>query len=90
MYDTQCGLKLFRKVDGVKSAFATPFTSKWIFDVELLARLADAAGDDIQQRIREVPLERWQERGSSRLRLRDFLVAPLELVRIRRNRARRA
>jgi dolichyl-phosphate beta-glucosyltransferase len=89
VYDTQCGLKLFRNVSGAKAAFATPFRSKWIFDVELLARLADAAGDDITARIREVPLEHWQARGASRLRLRDFLVAPFELARIRRLRPRR-
>ncbi len=44
VYDTQCGLKLFRATPEVAGTFAEPFKSKWIFDVELLARLADAAG----------------------------------------------
>jgi dolichyl-phosphate beta-glucosyltransferase len=84
VYDTQCGLKLFRVTAEVRNAFASPFRSKWIFDVELLARLADAAGDEAESRIREVPLEHWAEQGGSRLRLFDFVRAPLELLRIRR------
>lgn len=88
VYDTQCGLKLFRNTPEVRGAFADPFRSKWIFDVELLARLADAAQADVASRIREVPLENWEERGASRLRLRDFARAPLELLMIRRGRTR--
>jgi hypothetical protein len=84
VYDTQCGLKLFRNVPPVTAAFAQPFRSKWIFDVELLARLADAAGAAAESRIREVPLEHWEERGDSRLRIADFVRAPLELLMIRR------
>jgi dolichyl-phosphate beta-glucosyltransferase len=79
VYDTQCGLKLFRNVPPVRAAFAEPFRSRWIFDVELLARLARGAGVDAGSRIREVPLEHWEERGGSRLRLADFFRAPLEL-----------
>lgn len=85
VYDTQCGLKLFRNTPEVRRALATPFVSRWIFDVELLARLSDAAGPAIGSRVREVPLECWQERGASRLKLRDFLRAPLELLKIRRH-----
>jgi glycosyltransferase involved in cell wall biosynthesis len=88
VYDTQCGLKLFRNVPPVRDAFAQPFHSRWIFDVELLARLADAAGSDAESRIREVPLEHWEERGGSRLGITDFVRAPLELLRIRRGRVR--
>jgi glycosyltransferase involved in cell wall biosynthesis len=83
VYDTQCGLKLFRDTAEVRRALATPFVSRWIFDVELLARLSDAAGSSIGSRVREVALECWEERGASRLRLRDFLRAPLELWQIR-------
>jgi hypothetical protein len=82
VYDTQCGLKLFRKTPEVIAAFAEPFRSRWIFDVELLGRLADAAGAEGETRVREVPLERWEERGESRLRLADFIRAPLELLSI--------
>ncbi|MGH7592601.1 MAG: glycosyltransferase [Gemmatimonadales bacterium] len=86
VYDTQCGLKLFRNIPQVQAAFAAPFRSRWIFDVELLARLAALAGGRIAERVREVPLEHWEERGSSRLGLKDFLSAPFELARIKRHR----
>ena len=84
VYDTQCGLKLFRDTPEVRGAFAKRFQSKWIFDVELIGRLADAAGDAATSRLREVPLEHWQERGGSRLGVFDFLRAPLELLPLRR------
>jgi len=84
VYDTQCGLKLFRSTPEVRRVLAAPFISRWIFDVELLARLSEAAGAAISARVREVPLECWQERGASRLKLRDFLRAPIELLQIRR------
>ncbi|HEX3927014.1 MAG TPA: glycosyltransferase [Gemmatimonadales bacterium] len=84
VYDTQCGLKLFRNVDAVRRTFDRPFVSRWIFDVEILARLAQEAGGATAQRVREVPLECWRERGGSRLGPLDFLRAPAELRRIRR------
>ncbi len=84
VYDTQCGLKAFRNLAPVATAFDEPFRSRWIFDVELLARLATVPGPSLAVRFREVPLEHWHARAGSRLRLRDFLRAPLELLAIRR------
>lgn len=37
VYDTQCGAKLF-KASQIKQSFDKAFNSKWIFDVEILAR----------------------------------------------------
>ncbi len=39
VHDTQCGAKLFRNTPTLLAAFLQPFGSRWIFDVELLARL---------------------------------------------------
>lgn len=84
VYDTQCGLKLFRTGPEVRRAFAAPFLGRWTFDVELLARLRRAAGPDAARRLREVPLEEWRERGASKVRWRDGVTAMWELARIRR------
>ncbi len=82
VYDTQCGLKLFRNVPGIQTVLSEPFRSRWIFDVELLARIAREARGTVEERVRELPLERWEERGESRLRARDYARAPMELTRI--------
>jgi glycosyltransferase involved in cell wall biosynthesis len=85
VYDTQCGLKLFRNLPQIRGTLTEPFASRWIFDVELLARVASMAGNPAaHHRIREVPLEEWVAAPGSRLRLRDFLAAPWELLRIQR------
>jgi glycosyltransferase involved in cell wall biosynthesis len=85
VYDTQCGLKLFRNSPAVASLLDEPFLSRWIFDVELIARLVHAPGEPGPlRRVREVPLERWCAADGTRLKLSDFLRAPRELLAIRR------
>lgn len=81
VYDTQCGAKIFRRCDEVALAFGTPFLSRWIFDVEILARLltADAA---IGDRIVEVPLRLWKDVRGSKLRGRHVVTAAVDLVSI--------
>lgn len=81
VYDTQCGAKIFRNAAPVRAAVEQPFLSRWLFDVELIARLRDAAG---VAAIREVPIPAWKDPGGSSVRLRDFLRAPWELLKIRR------
>lgn len=92
MRDTQCGAKIFRVQPSVYELFRDPFMSRWLFDVELFARmrsLARSIGADNQVEgsphpleIFEYPLEQWRDVAGSKLRLRVFLRAPLELIRI--------
>jgi dolichyl-phosphate beta-glucosyltransferase len=85
VYDTQCGAKLFRVTPATTGLFAEPFHSRWIFDVEILARLSHATGwgvDGTRSRLFEYPLDRWDEIAGSKLKPRDFLVAVVELAGI--------
>lgn len=88
VYDTQCGAKLLRVTDETRALFDAPFLSRWIFDVELLARFVEARRAEGTGRLagalRELPLLRWEEVPGSKIRLRDGLVALRDLVRIRR------
>jgi dolichyl-phosphate beta-glucosyltransferase len=83
VYDSQCGAKLFRR-ESVPTFFDKPFLTRWLFDLEMLARLRNAVGKSaVQEMTREVPLHRWEEVGGSKLRLREMIGVPLELLRIR-------
>jgi dolichyl-phosphate beta-glucosyltransferase len=88
VYDTQCGAKMFRVDDDLELLFAEPFRSRWIFDVELLARLGQrrrARGrPGPQECVYELPLDRWHDAPGSKVRPTDFLRAFVDLVRIHR------
>lgn len=79
VYDTQCGAKAFRVNEALLRALSAPFTSRWAFDVELLARLLD---DLPPSGFFEVPLQQWREIGGSKLRPLAMLKAGLDVVRI--------
>jgi len=86
VYDTQCGAKLFRATPLLQSLLADPFLTRWIFDVELLARLTRAARKGRclppQEVIFEAPLDTWDDVAGSKVKPTDFLRSGLELVRI--------
>jgi dolichyl-phosphate beta-glucosyltransferase len=86
VYDTQCGAKVFRVTPELQRILDEPFISRWIFDVELLARLIRSrrlhGGLPVEQSVHELPLAAWRDVGGSKLRSCDFLVAALDLQRI--------
>jgi glycosyltransferase involved in cell wall biosynthesis len=87
IYDTQCGAKLFRADDALRKVLQTPFESRWIFDVELLARyIADwrAAGINPDEKIYELPLKTWVDVPGSKVRPKDFVRSFVDLVKIRK------
>jgi glycosyltransferase involved in cell wall biosynthesis len=86
VYDTQCGAKAFRVDDVFRAAVERPFTSKWVFDVELLDRLL--AHDRSGARIAEVPLHEWRDVRGSKLGTGAMLHAGVDLARIAARRAR--
>lgn len=82
VYDTQCGAKLFRP-EIARSVFSERFLSRWVFDVEIFARIAQMLGkDEARRRILEIPLLAWQDRRGSKLSLRHYLTAVAALCRI--------
>lgn len=84
VYDTQCGAKLF-KADIVSSLFDKPFISRWLFDVELLARYIKTFGlEDAHKNIYEYPLASWEDVAGSSIKIIDFFKAPIELWKIKR------
>lgn len=82
VYDSQCGAKLFRR-ESAGLFFDDPFLTRWLFDVEILARLRNHAGVRAPDMVREVPLASWREVGGSKLRLQEMINVPRELLRIR-------
>jgi glycosyltransferase involved in cell wall biosynthesis len=87
VYDTQCGAKVMRNDALLRQMLARPFDSRWIFDVELLARyVAHARRDprslDITAKIVEHPVASWRDVRGSRVDLSAYGRAALDLARI--------
>lgn len=78
VYDTQCGAKII-KSELAREIFEKPFLSKWLFDIELIAR-ANAIRP-VNMFI-EVPLKQWIEKGETKIKLTDIFKFPVDLMRI--------
>lgn len=89
VYDSQCGAKLFDAAL-VDVLFGEPFTTKWLFDVELLARLRNHLGRAATLgAVVEVPLTHWREVAGSKISVGYMAAAPVGLLKIhRRNNSR--
>jgi glycosyltransferase involved in cell wall biosynthesis len=84
VYDTQCGAKIF-KSEIAAGVFRDPFISRWLFDLEILARLRNAYGiGAVISNVIELPLMAWHEKGDSRLKASDLVRVPFDLWRIYR------
>ena len=82
VYDTQCGLKIFRQ-PAAAALVQDGFISKWLFDVELLARYKTLFGSTaFNEKITELPLNQWTETQRSKLRLHHLPVIAIDLFKI--------
>ncbi len=82
IYDTQCGAKLINK-EIVDFAFEEPFISKWLFDIEIFARIINKYGyQETNKMILEIPLNQWVEKGESKINKSYFFKIPIDLIRI--------
>jgi hypothetical protein len=84
VYDTQCGAKVFRNSPRTRQLFNSPFISRWLFDVELLARLLPYGRTQRQSQVIEVPLPEWVDVPGSKVSLAAAAWALCDLLRIAR------
>jgi glycosyltransferase involved in cell wall biosynthesis len=86
VYDTQCGAKLFRASPAIRALFQEPFLTRWLFDVEILARLLHARRGTglpaVEDSIYELPLDEWHDVAGSKVKARDFAKAFIGLAMI--------
>jgi dolichyl-phosphate beta-glucosyltransferase len=84
--DTQCGAKLLSK-KGVEIGFEGPFSSSWVFDVEVIKRILLNIGKENSSRhILEIPVNQWKDVGNSKVSTLYVFKMIGELMRIRRMR----
>jgi glycosyltransferase involved in cell wall biosynthesis len=86
IYDSQCGAKLFRANDLLRRLLNKPFVSRWIFDVEIIARFLQVWSAEripAEDKIYELPLKVWVDVPGSKVGLSDFFRSFGDLVKIR-------
>ena len=88
VYDTQCGAKVFRVTEATRAVFEEPFETRWLFDVEILARLIRLHRQGLvappEETVFEHPLPYWHDVPGSKVRAREFFRSFFALRRIRR------
>ena len=63
VWDTQCGAKIFSR-EVADEIFATPFSTRWIFDIEILSRLGN---DRMRTQVQELPVLSWRDVPGSKI-----------------------
>lgn len=81
-YDTQSGLKLFRPSSELHACLDQPFSTRWLFEIEMLTRWKHLTGEPM--RIREEPLEFWQDVAGSTITRRESARIARELWQVKR------
>jgi len=85
IYDTQCGAKIFKASSELKTVLAESFISRWVFDVEILARVLRHrrySVASLEASIYELPLPVWKDVGGSKVKPTDFFKALFEIFQI--------
>lgn len=84
VYDTQCGAKIFRNNNTLQRVFSKPFSTRWIFDVEIFARFSllqkHAGVSSLAATAAEYPLQEWHDVPGSKLTAWSFVKATYELA----------
>lgn len=92
VHDTQCGAKAMRNGPSLRDALSRPFGSGWVFDMELIQRIAIHARDrgiaDPASVFLEVPVSAWRDVEGSKVRLLDACLSAASIWGIYRARVR--
>ncbi len=81
-YDTQSGLKLFRTSEILSRVLADRFETRWMFELEMLARWQQTSGRSMV--IWEEPLNYWHDVPGSKISGAETLRIARELWKIKR------
>ena len=81
VYDTQCGAKVFTKKTA-HSVFKDSFISKWLFDVEIFARILTEDPKSGEERMQEIPLKKWIDKEGSKVKFTYFFSLFIDLYKI--------
>jgi dolichyl-phosphate beta-glucosyltransferase len=82
VYDSQCGAKLLSFAIAEKIS-EEKFISRWLFDVEILARSIYHLGrSSFLQSAIEIPLEQWIEKKGSKIKPSYLIKIPFDLWKI--------
>lgn len=80
--DTQCGAKIFNR-NLVPYLFLQKFRTPWLFDVEIFLRLQKKFGrKTLSNGVLEFPLMQWNEIDGSKLKIKDSLKIPFQLLQL--------
>jgi hypothetical protein len=80
-YDTQCGAKVMR-LNVAKLCFKEPFSSTWLFDVEIFKRMQCYFRKQTESIIYEHPLREWVHKEESKIRFTYLFMLPIHLFMI--------
>ena len=88
VYDTQCGAKLFRVCPEIRRLFEPEFMTRWVFDVEIIARWIKNQQQlrlpPAEEVIYEYALKEWRHVKGSKIGLGDAFSILSDLITIYR------
>ncbi|HEX6051695.1 MAG TPA: dolichyl-phosphate beta-glucosyltransferase [Gemmatimonadaceae bacterium] len=87
VYDTQCGAKVFRANDALRTILADRFVTSWLFDVEILARMiatSPTGTAGVAARLYELPLDEWRDVAGSKLTRAAYVRAATSILALYR------
>jgi len=87
-YDTQSGYKLFAPDERLREALRVPFRTRWLFELELLARWKGRNAQAL--RIWEEPLNYWHDVPGSKIKGNESLRIIRELAVVKQEQRRLA